>query len=504
MNKQIMLISLLTFCILPLMADDDIETFGKSFFFPRSQGTNSLSDVNNLAHFQYPFARPDELHGYYGWSLEYQRSYNEEDLAKYMFFNNTDTMKFGNIGTGIDVFARNFILNDDFEGSVTAHPRIESIIMDQLFQLNLGGDHENIYMTLNAPIAWTKFDMQLEETITSSGTDIPLNILGNPANEPSPYSSIIQAWKGNLQLQGFYPDLKRPLEFAKINGPQTTGSLVQLEYALGYYFVTKPDAHFGMEARIVIPTGNRPKGEFVFEPLAGNGHHTQLGIGFQGHLNVVDYGGLDFAVYGVAHFYHLFNAKQHRTFDLKLNGIGSRYLLLKKFNPDGTYAGEIEFGPNILTLACKTKVPLLMDGSIIAVYDFGNTTLVAGYTCWARTAETVSITESIPHNTYGVQGNTPTAGANTNTTASATRINGQFADTFDQAPQFLNLNNVNTRSASPPAAYSNRISAHVAYNWEQHPFDPYLLLGGFLEMSGAGNQAMSQWGMFTQFGLSIQ
>jgi len=55
---------------------------------------------------------------------------------------------------------------------------------------------------------------------------------------------------------------------------------------LGYNFLLCPDAHIGVSFYAAAPTGNRPLGAFLFEPIIGNGKHWEVGAGLTSHTNI--------------------------------------------------------------------------------------------------------------------------------------------------------------------------------------------------------------------------
>ena len=57
----------------------------------------------------------------------------------------------------------------------------------------------------------------------------------------------------------------------------TKTKLAELTAAFGWNFLLCDNCHAGFNVRIAAPTGNRPTGQFVFEPIVGNGHHWELG-----------------------------------------------------------------------------------------------------------------------------------------------------------------------------------------------------------------------------------
>ena len=107
--------------------------------------------------------------------------------------------------------------------------------------------------------------------------------------------------------------------------------LSEIQAAFGWNFLQSDDHHFGLIFSTATPTGNRPKGEFLFEPIVGNAHHWEFGLGLTCHyLLFVD---------ECTDRYHwillmqilpqLFGTRQRRTFDLEDKPL-SRYMLVER------------------------------------------------------------------------------------------------------------------------------------------------------------------------------
>ena len=224
------------------------------------------------------------------------------------------------------------------------------------------------------------------------------------------------------------------MQFGRVDDDTSSGrkskvSVADVELVAGYNFLCCDMYHVGVDVRGVFPTGNRPEAIFLFEPIAGNGKHWAVGGSVNAHYefwnNCCD---SSFSGWLQGAVYHFFKAKQRRIFDL-LNAdgtqnVGSSRLLIKKY-ANNVYAGEVLFGPNVLALQCK--VSNTIQANVIALFDYSRCGFYVdiGYEFWARTKDKIVVTQQIPANTYGVAGDSGTAGSpNVNKTASQTTIRG--------------------------------------------------------------------------------
>jgi hypothetical protein len=500
---------------LQTFADMDISTvFGKSFYRQRSQGSNQARWMAGQAHHLY-LPDVDCFNGSIAFTGEYGQTFRGKKIAEFLFFNGTDTMTFGPAKTNInglpqpagaatDIFAQNFFLNPNFMGSVKAEPLVRNFIFDMNLYLGLDELVCGLYFRVDVPFGWTSWDLGLEQIVTNTGSPgFPAFTFGNTTIQPSPLDNIIDAWRGGVTDPRF-PDIKQGLSFATVDGKKSKSGVADLTFFLGYNFWRSDCSHFSVQLAVIAPTGNRPAGKFLFEPVLGNGHHVELGAGITAHYEFWNNGcDQSFGLYFEGNAYHVFNARQHRTFDLKNNGIGSRYLLFKRFL-NGVYQGEVIFGPNILTLECKVQNDVHGDAALMFDYKRCGWTVDIGYNVWGITKDKIAITQTIPAGTFGAQGLTlGTGGASANQTQSLTMINGTFQPTPETPPVTITNDDIDPDSAACPGAYTNKFFAHFGYTWENCDYLPFLGIGGEFELSASNGRAFDQWGVWIKGGFTF-
>lgn len=498
------------------------KSFGRSFFTERSLGSDTARELAGWAH-QVNLTNMCSMYGTLAIVPGYQNIFNRDAIGEYLFFNGISRMQFAPVielgalpaQQPVPVFADvnpvNFLLNSDFNGAISSEPHVSNSFIDFQFYLGLDSITQGLYVRLHTPFVHTRTSVGLtNETATTTGTDIPANLLGNPTATPAPINSIIAAWNGNVT----FFDVKAPMDFARCDGTQTKNGLADVEMAVGYNWIRRDDAHFGLNARVIFPaTNTKPKSIFFFEPICGNGHHAEIGFGFTGHLDLWRCGcDQTLGIYMDANFYHMFSANEKRTFDLKNNGIGSRYLLFKRFNGEtNTYLGEIVRGPNILTLDSHVSIDIHADASIMLDYCYKQFSFDIGYNLWAISQEKIKIHGTIPTQTFGLAGNSGTNPVNPqngrNRTASLTTITGENASTLDGTSPadnvYINVDYLDPHSAEHPSAVSQKMFAHCSYIWDYCHVDPYLGFGFEAEFSGFSNRALSLWTVWLKGGFSF-
>ncbi len=475
---------------------------GRSQFTMRSQG------INNPRHWvgMEPYDFCDKTTGfpcfYFGITPAYSESFSNGNLEQYLFFNGTDSMRFGNLNNpNTDVFARNFLLNDDFEGSVEIEPLIKNMTLEMQMRISLNKITRGLYFEAYVPITWSRWDLVMAERFTSAGTFVDANKLGNPQPANSPLRSIIRAWMGDTINENIFPAVQQDMGFATVDGRRTEVGISDLYLTLGYELICRPDWAVDLQLNYIAPVGKKIQPHFFFNAQVGNGRHNGLGGGIHGFHEVFDKGDTAMNVVFDIRYYYLFSTHQRRTFDLIGNGIGSRYLLFKRFNPDGTATGEIVFGPRVTTLDCNVKVGAEVEGTIMATYDWYSWQFNAGLDAWLRSKEGITLRDGVvPLNTFGIQGNTD---SDTPQTASATRINGENANIFDDPfTVFLTQANINVDSAANPLAVSYTLFLHASKFWSDNPLEPFVGIGAALEFSAISNRALEQGTIWIKAGFS--
>ena len=311
-----------------------------------------------------------------------------------------------------------FGLPTTFQSTLFFKPRVTNFIMD--FSIYVGLDEwvEGLYFTAHAPLVATRWNLNFTEDLH---TTLPLQ--GYPAGYFAP--SAIPASNLLTQSSEFLSDTDvptladgvtfEPLQFARFEQTRLhKTALAEIQFALGYNFISCPCYHLGLNFRVDAPTGNRPKGIFAFEPMVGNGKHWAVGAGFSGHYTFWESEDEEssFGFYADGNFTHLCRTHQTRTFDLK-GKPNSRYMLAQRLgapaNPPTLFANAAPgtaigstvpvaqfnnaFAPvaNLTTLKVNVSSPIQIDITGLFNYTACGISIDVGYNFWARSCERISI-----------------------------------------------------------------------------------------------------------------
>lgn len=390
-----------------------------SVFIPRSQGTNTARELVGWEEFIHQF----DVGDYYlttGHVLAYYHSFRSERIARELF--GETVLRFaGSKAEGRDrceILADNFGLSDTLRGRVTVHPVIENIVFDNQFFLGLDPLLCGLYLRVHMPLVHTRWNLHLCQTIErdkseeaekskeiykSKCPDFPSCYMADSAVPAQ--CNIIKALEGRFT----FGDMKTPWAYGRIfNGPQTKTGLADLDLILGYDFRQTDTSHLGLYAQAVFPTGNKLTGRELFQPLVGNAHHFEVGLGVSAHIVLLESDAhSNLAFYLEGNVVHMFKNTQMRSFDFCNNGPLSRYMLLKELKEvDGqlVYAGNLINGINFATRPVSVSVPA--KGDISAKLAVRTPHIIAdiGYNFYGRTAERVHFEACKDDRIYAIKG----------------------------------------------------------------------------------------------------
>lgn len=386
--------------------------FGKTLILPRSETVNAARE---LAGWQEHINDYDVGRTYWSFYMapEYKRSFNNQQLVNFLlggcdsFAVQGSRVPGGKYGGAL--LADYFGLPADFKSIIHFEPQITDFIWDMNFYLGLDGLCEGLYFRIEAPMVYTKWDLNLSECVEMVGTfthpagymaaqEVPRRALASSFTEAIS-GQFCNAYKQEVPL--VWGDMQDPLTFGRIQGRRHEARLCDVHVVVGYNFFNGDTYHAGLNARIYAPAGNRPNGKYFFEPIVGNGHHWELGVGWTSHMifweseDELDYAGcwLD------ANVTHMFADTQRRSFDFYGNR-GSRYILLSNIAPidnadvfvngapiDQQYIGNLLPAINRTTLDATIRLKVQIDMVVKFSLTMCGVQTDIGYNLWYRSPE---------------------------------------------------------------------------------------------------------------------
>ncbi len=225
-----------------------------------------------------------------------------------------------------------FFLPTDFKSTVKFSPKVQNFLLDLDLYVGLDEWRSGLYFRAHAPINWTKWDLNCCETVSAKGTRAHQEgyFRGVPVDRSDLLKDFTEYLSGkSISVSGIHFE---GLRCSKCPNCDTTKTgVADLRLYFGYNFANNEDYHFGLNIQTALPTGNAPDGEFLLEPIIGNGNHWELGAGANGHA--IFWRSEDeekqFGFYADLNLTHLFKTRQKRCFDLKCKEL-SRFMLAAK------------------------------------------------------------------------------------------------------------------------------------------------------------------------------
>ena len=406
-------------------------------------------------------------------------------------------------GSTQDLIASDFNIQTQFGSSastITMNPQQTYAGAALTFRMPVG---KRCWASMELPIIHVKNNLNFTETFTS----LPLApALGggvgfiNPLNNNAsiPVATMIQAFQQNGMLYG------------RIDGAQTTTQLAEINLKAGYDAIDRTDLYFSVYGALSIPTGNKPKGEYMFEAIGGNNHHTGLAGGLYGQLQVHEFARCTAWFDWSMEAEYLIHNTQTRSFDLK-NRPWSRFMQVYENEsqrlyqqPVGTVVDQRSWGINSFTKKVKVKPGTngTFNANINLVADEWSGCL--GFNTFVRSGESISLAQpwqlgpqlaSLP--LYGV-GNIPGSTEPFRTISVLPNANAQFGsgNVDSIGNYYVQESDLDLNSAAHPTVRATTGYGTVGfYRKTTHP--QYFELGSSYEF-GPQNTVLKRWNVWTK------
>lgn len=261
------------------------------------------------------------------------------------------------------------------------------------------------------------------------------------------------------------------------------------------YFFNKEQSHIGLYLVGSIPTGNKPTGKYIFEPLVGT-KHWAVGAGLNGDFSLYKEDQSQLSLMLDAKYRYLFSGTERRSFDLAANGDWSRYLLVVNENATSLSMPGI----NVATTEVNVTPRSQIESWLGLHYEFFQWNIEAGYNLWWRASDKISGEVDFPPNTgiydiAGAVGGTPVSASEANISEAAMGPNIAPSDTVFTPSTKLKLS-----SGEQPSALVNGLYLATSYN-NNNLRCPFLCgVGGGYEFASANT--LAQWSLWGKAGFS--
>lgn len=333
-------------------------------------------------------------------------------------------------------------------------------------------DH-GIWCAVSAPVMHVRNCAHLSETIANAGGTVSSGRVAN----------VTQAFNQAAWLYG------------KIdNTVHTKTGLADVHAQLGYRWGEAEESHVDVYTGVVIPTGNKPCGGLVFEPIVGNNKHFGVLFGSLLVKQLYASPSRTIAVVIANDGRHLFANTQRRSFDLMGKPWG-RYQEVYNSRAAATTAFSTGAngspGINVFTDLLEVRPGFAHSLNIALLIQVHRVHIESGYNLYARQTEKVKFCSFKEGPALaGSSGGGITARARTinhiDATAEQYDINiGQYAQ--------IRAGDIDLASAAHPAAIGHRVYGSLGYFVAEQPHvTTGAAVGGSYEFS-CTNASLDRW-----------
>jgi hypothetical protein len=444
----------------------------KTFLMPRSHGVNlpmELATFNEVANRTSEDQFAGEYFGIKGkssFNLQYNGGATPADLdAGYIIHNVT----------------KNAATKSDF-ATLSLDPEQHAWGVRLDYYQNLDKLLKGLYFKVALPIVHVENDMEL----------------GVKATAADDVTAIRNYFKGAGDIAQTNSVGQKALTYAKIDGQRDRTGVADIDLVLGYKFLNKENYHVALNLGLTIPTGNESEGEFVFEPMIGNGDHFGFGGGLDASARIWGDDCHNLKINVVANYRYLFENDEKRTLGIKgvtgVNGDWSQYYLLGKIATPAVKNLDTNFIPaaNITTQNVDVTPGSQLDAIFALAYNNGGFCVDLGYNLFWKEAEDIEIKSDPFNSQYGI--------VNLNLVP-----NDDAGDDFTAAKTVggaLTKANLDKSVAETPSQVSHKIYGSLGYifrEWECPVM--FGLMGGY-EFAGE-NSALEKWEIGGKIGVGF-
>ncbi|MBS1987537.1 hypothetical protein JST56_00920 [Candidatus Dependentiae bacterium] len=390
----------------------------------------------------------------------YQESNKGEGQGKYFGIGNgTNKFTIGPAGAGIDLDKR-FLVHGakNLAGTVSLTPKVESFgCLVQLFQ-DFDLPFGSIFITASLPFAHVSRNMDLQ--VANGSTDF----------------SVEDFFAGRVE-QTAAADLQAALTHAKIDGRRSATGLADADLQVGFRVVDKAAHHVYLNIGLTIPAGNRVRGEYLFEPVYGNGSHTALGFGLDAGVDAWKNDHAKLRALFAADYRYLFEGTEHRTVGIKGKPLNHYFLAAHLGQKDKALFPAA----NELTQALRIKPGSQME--MMAMLSFLSSRFVidAGYNLFWKDQESAWVKRWKDNDFYIAK-----------TTYNTNAINA-FAATDGTV---VNLVDLDIDAVKTPSLFTHKLFAGLGYTCMVTRTFPLSLGFGADYEFAVTNADIEQWGVW--------
>ncbi len=436
------------------------------------------------------------------------RSTNNDDLARYFLFNNKKTLTTSNSASGVgllnsqelaqDIQVGNFncsFLNYNYASTLTMDP-VHTVVGFGLSARSYF--REYFWGSLDMPVVHVNNDLRLSESIQNNGGGA-----GNSLTAAALAAGAVVGIQGATTVTSMRDAFRQQaMSYGKIDGAQKKTGLGDMTLRIGYDSVDWSNLYMTTYIGAVLPTSNKPKAVYVFEPMLGNNGHAGILFGNRGQFDMCKMASGRLWVQWAAESQYLFENTQKRSFDLYRNGPWSRYLSM--FASGAARAGEVantlnsrSFGINLMTQDAKVTPRLAAQFDTAFHYVADKLHMNVGFTTNLRQSEEITLANNWQQGPMVAALIPDTAQTSNPFRSIGTELDGLKA----ASDSFIQESDIDLSSAAHPAYVSTTVHAGLGGFFEgERPRN--FEIGASYEFS-QHNASLNRWGLWGKAQISF-
>lgn len=567
----------------------------KNFYMPHSFLSGSATDLLQQKYLMNPIYDHVDRFLQISFMVQYQQSITphsgKNNLGSMAFWSGTNTMTFGNNNGKSDLDIYQFGLGDikvnkdGVAGTITLNPLISQVGSDFLIYYMREKDRPGFYFKIHAPVssmtikpgwdevyyenlshsdAFHQITQPSDPNDPATSTEITYYDWRYPSIKTERSGSIGGYWSGaTLDYSRLDGNVLKPIRLHSgrlIFGKETVTKFAEFALSMGYNWVMEEKGFFGTAIKCSYPTGNLAAGDFILEPIVGRS--GLLGIGFEttGRYRIWENSrsehSLDIWMNGEVLHLIAIRKPNMRSFDLKLNGKGSKYMLVQNYGAEyrPTFGPvDVSLQPQIVHPAINiTTLPVLssidVEGAFAVLFDYYHykgMNFAVGAEVWGRSAERLQIdtfnaaAQRFPnlndfavigrqHGSYLIDNQDPSINpvytyyceplATISKSQDAVRLVGvppvvtaplevpqgiaDARDSKNRIPAKFE-DALDIAGACTSSIYIAKLFTQIGYAWKDYFYVPSIGLNGSIEFAPNTNNTVAFWALGAQFAMSF-
>jgi len=405
-----------------------------------------------------------------------------------------------------------------FASKISLCPRISTIGLGIVYRHNLhkafsdcyDPEERHAWIEISTPLTRVETTMGLSECITTTAVREARTVEGL---DQTFYTSMKSAFNQKAWCYG------------KINGccKCSKTRLADITLMLGCEVVKCDSCLIESYLGVLIPTGNRRCGTYVFEPVVGHGKHWGFvkGSHILGTLWKDDQEERILQMATDIHGQYLFENEEIRSFDLKCKP-WSRYMELYKNVEQAQEADDLTDekaagllsipGINVFTKCLSVKPRLSLTANTSFIYSSKKFRGEIGYNFYAKESECVKLCgwkEGPALKAAKGQGFTNgfrMINVNLDEKAPDPRPCHDQFDTTQAVDRYecnvIKACDIDLESATHPHFFSHTFYASLGARWDEKEYPLFVDFGGSYEF-GCENMILNRWTVWAKFGASF-